>query len=171
MIRTTATATVTVTSRGTWRTTATSQAERTAGWRASRNSNCYNHEMRGRPLTKRERAEEHAQESRAARRARHAAVRRPRRPVWLLPLVILVAIAGIAAGYALLRGDSASPERVAAFSDEPFQGGPRLAVDRTSQDDGAVQYGEEVKATFRLKNVGDQALAVRTPTVETLEGC
>jgi hypothetical protein len=54
----------------------------------------------------------------------------------------------------------------------PYQGGPRLAVDREEIDFGTVRFGKMVQARFRLKNVGDQPLQIATaPRVEAVEGC
>lgn len=94
-----------------------------------------------------------------------------RRRSWLLPVIIALVTVGIATGFALTQRGSGDQTSSAAWSSESHQGGARLAVDRTEVDDGAVRYGQQVKATFRLKNVGDQLLTLRKPTVETLEGC
>jgi hypothetical protein len=54
----------------------------------------------------------------------------------------------------------------------PYQGGPRLAVDREEIDFGSVRFDKMVQARFRLKNVGDQPLQIATaPRVEVVEGC
>ena len=54
----------------------------------------------------------------------------------------------------------------------PYQGGPRLAVDREEIDFGPVRFDKMVHARFRLKNVGDQPLQIATgPRVEVVEGC
>lgn len=64
-----------------------------------------------------------------------------------------------------------SPASSATWSAEAFTGGPRLAVDRTTVDEGPVAYGHEVQASFRLRNVGDQPVMLGTAEVKTLEGC
>jgi len=63
---------------------------------------------------------------------------------------------------------SAAP---ATWSAEVYTGGARLAVDKTSVDEGSVAYGHEVQARFRLRNVGDQPMTLGTAEVKTLEGC
>ena len=106
----------------------------------------------GRPKSKTEEA-----------RARQARKRRRR-----------LVVAGILSG-AVLVGlgiwfvyPSPSPLGAAA----PYQGGPRLAVDREEIDFGPVRFDKMVHARFRLKNVGDQPLQIATgPRVEVVEGC
>ena len=54
----------------------------------------------------------------------------------------------------------------------PYQGGPRLAVDREEIDFGPVRFGKMVQARFRVKNLGDLPLQIATaPRVEVVEGC
>lgn len=58
--------------------------------------------------------------------------------------------------------------------DIPLQvtGAPRLAVDRTTIDEGDVKLGKSIRSAFRLQNVGDQPLQVlEEPQVEVVEGC
>ena len=73
------------------------------------------------------------------------------------------------------KQDSARRRRATAaaatWSAESYTGGPRLAVDKTSVDEGAVAYGHEVQASFRLRNVGDQPMTLGAAEVKTLEGC
>lgn len=52
-----------------------------------------------------------------------------------------------------------------------YSGGPRLVVDQTEVDAGAVDYREPVEATYRLKNVGDEVVIIDQPSIKTLEGC
>ncbi len=63
--------------------------------------------------------------------------------------------------------DAGSP----SWSAAAYSGGPRLAVDRALVDEGSIPYNQEVKATYRVKNVGDQPLALQPPTVDVVEGC
>lgn len=49
---------------------------------------------------------------------------------------------------------------------------PRLAVDRTLIDFGKVPLDVPVRATFRLRNVGDRPLQIlNQPVVEVKAGC
>jgi hypothetical protein len=117
----------------------------------------------------------------AQRRARTRAIRsgkpksRSRFPLLALALLALV-VAGVA-GFLLTRGDgagrspSAPASADAAWSATAYQGGARLAVDRTLIDAGSVAYEQPVNASFTLKNVGDKPLALQKPKVSTLEGC
>ena len=53
-----------------------------------------------------------------------------------------------------------------------FHGGARLAVDKELIDFGAVKYNQRVRASFRLRNVGDRVLQLpSTPPVDVVEGC
>jgi hypothetical protein len=52
------------------------------------------------------------------------------------------------------------------------RGGPRLEVDKELIDFGSVRFEKMVDARFRLKNVGDQPLALAVERrVEAIEGC
>ena len=88
-----------------------------------------------------------------------------------LGLVGVLALAGYLASGAGRGGSAQGSSAGVNWSAPAYSGGPRLAVDRTTVDDGTVPYGHEVEATYRLKNVGDQALTLRQPAVEALEGC
>src|SRR5512136_1752493 len=51
-------------------------------------------------------------------------------------------------------------------------GGPKLSVDRDSVDFGKLPLDQPVRAEFKLKNVGDQPLAIKgEPRVELVKGC
>jgi hypothetical protein len=51
-------------------------------------------------------------------------------------------------------------------------GGPSAEIDQMLFDYGDVQLGTTITTKFRLKNVGDSQLALRSePRVEVLEGC
>src|SRR5512136_1001780 len=51
-------------------------------------------------------------------------------------------------------------------------GGPKLSVDRDSIDFGKLPLDQTVRAEFKLKNVGDQPLAIKgEPRVELVKGC
>jgi hypothetical protein len=84
----------------------------------------------------------------------------------LVPAVIGLAIVVGAVSLILLpRGDSTS-------NAAQYQGGPRLAVDKDLIDFGNVPYRKVVKASFRLRNVGDKPLTLpANPPLETVEGC
>lgn len=105
------------------------------------------------------------------REARHM-TRQRRRSVWFVALgavaVVLVVAIALVATNGLSRGGQSD---ATLWSAPSYVGGPRLAVDRSSIDEGPVGYGHEVHATYRLKNVGDTPLTLQQPTVEALEGC
>jgi len=105
------------------------------------------------------------------RASRHATAQR-RRGVRFAVLGVLTIAAAVAVAVFVLNGSSTS-NRVGAttWSTSSYTGGPRLAVDRTLIDQGSVAYNHEVRATYRLKNVGDQPLTLQQPTVEIAEGC
>jgi hypothetical protein len=53
-----------------------------------------------------------------------------------------------------------------------FKGGPRIAVDQDLIDFGDVPFRKFVEASFRVRNVGDQPLALpAAPPLDVLEGC
>ncbi|HEX5164842.1 MAG TPA: hypothetical protein VFV93_05560 [Thermomicrobiales bacterium] len=89
-------------------------------------------------------------------------------------LAVVVAVGLIV----LTGGDSTAPTDQQSGAAAPatwtageFSGGPRLAVDRATYDQGAVGYGEAVHAAFQLRNVGDEPLTLGEMSVNTLEGC
>ncbi|HUZ01191.1 MAG TPA: hypothetical protein VMU89_12645 [Thermomicrobiaceae bacterium] len=105
---------------------------------------------------------------------RRGSRRRPR-PL-MLGLVALIAVAAVVAVALLGRGGTSNPTQASAgpegWSVASYTGGPRLAVDRTNVDGGAVPYEHAVSATFRLKNVGDRALTLQPPgPAQVLDGC
>ena len=86
--------------------------------------------------------------------------------VGVLALVAVLVSGALSGGGKAKRSTPAATWTAGAYS-----GGPRLAADRMIVDEGAVAYGHEVKATYRLKNVGDQPLNMQKASVEALEGC
>lgn len=103
--------------------------------------------------------------------ALRAATRRRSRMRFGVFAALTLAMAGIVA-VLVMNGSFANNDAGATtWSASAYTGGPRLAVDRTLVDKGPVDYGHEVDATYRLKNVGDQPLSFQPPTVETVEGC
>ena len=53
-----------------------------------------------------------------------------------------------------------------------FTGGPKLSVDRDSINFGKLPLDQPVRAEFKLKNMGDQPLAIKgEPRVELVKGC
>lgn len=80
-----------------------------------------------------------------------------------------LAVVGLLAVVAVLAwqtGNSAAPDTADAG------GTPKLQVDQTSIDFGDVPVNKRVKASFTLRNAGDQSLVIsHSPTAELLEGC
>ena len=72
---------------------------------------------------------------------------------------------------AVLLAGCAGPEVEPGQPVGRYVGGPRLAFDQRAFDFGDVPYGKEVRATFRLKNVGDQPLSLRRVDIRTVVGC
>ena len=88
----------------------------------------------------------------------------PRRSPWLW-IAAGAAVVLIAGGVVILSAQ-ASPASPAVA------GVPRLAVDRTTVDEGYVKFGTPVHETFRLSNVGNQPLQILgKPQVELVQGC
>lgn len=90
----------------------------------------------------------------------------PRRFPWLWPAVggaLLIVISLVVWGVSSSTRPAATPQAT---------GAPRLAVDRTTVDEGYVKFNVPVRTTFRLSNVGDQPLQILgDPKVELVEGC
>ena len=100
------------------------------------------------------------------RRKRQYPARRRGVQVWPLAGIIGgVLLVGLAA-FAFWRGQAAprpAPE---------VTGAPRLRVDQEKVDLGNVRLGQTVEVSFRVSNVGDQALRFTAPPyVEVVEGC
>lgn len=59
-------------------------------------------------------------------------------------------------------------------ANQPAQGGasgPRISVDADSVDFGRVALNTEVRKVFNVKNVGSEALQLRSVKVKLVEGC
>lgn len=105
------------------------------------------------------------------RASRHATAHR-RHGVRFVALGILTIAVAVTVAVFVLHGSSdKSSAGATTWSTSSYTGGPRLAVDRTLVDHGSVAYNHEVRATYRLKNVGDQLLTLQQPSVEVAEGC
>ena len=77
--------------------------------------------------------------------------------------VLIVVVGFLAWNGISSKKPSATPE---------VTGGPKLNVDRDSIDFGKLPLDIPVKAEFKLKNVGDQPLAIKgEPRVELVKGC
>jgi hypothetical protein len=64
------------------------------------------------------------------------------------------------------------PRRGPASDAAQFRGGPRLSVEKDLIDFGPVRFESIVRASFRLRNVGDRPLHLpANPPVEVVEGC
>lgn len=86
-----------------------------------------------------------------------------------LPIIAGAAVLLVMIGLAIWWNSSTS-----APTAGPQQAGgqPRLAVDRTTIDDGYVKFNTPIEATFKLSNTGQQALQILgEPQVELIEGC
>ena len=88
----------------------------------------------------------------------------PRRFPWLW-VAAGAAVVLIAGGVIMLSAQTSPASPAVA-------GVPRLAVDRTTVDEGYVKFGTPVHETFHLSNVGNQPLQILgKPQVELVEGC
>ena len=93
----------------------------------------------------------------------------PRRFPWLWTAVG-AAVVLIAGGVVMLSASASPASRPAAAPQ--VAGAPRLAVDRTTVDEGYVKFGTPVHETFRLSNTGSQPLQILgQPRVELVRGC
>jgi hypothetical protein len=86
----------------------------------------------------------------------------------LLGLFVLFALTGLIAACA---APSSGPRAEPAPTVTKYSGGSRLAVDSRVIDYGNVSFNQEVKATFKVTNVGDQKLAIRKVDVKIVQGC
>lgn len=90
----------------------------------------------------------------------------PRLPVWLI-IGVIVALVLIVGGVILAvtanQSSSYTPEVV---------GAPSAVVDEPVVDHGTVKMEETVESSYRIRNVGDQALLILgEPRVELVTGC
>ncbi len=89
---------------------------------------------------------------------------------WPFVVMGLGAVLIVVVGFLVWRGSTAGASSVSATPQ--VTGGPKLSVDRDSIDFGKLPLDIPVKAEFKLKNVGDQPLAIKgTPRVELVKGC
>jgi archaellum component FlaG (FlaF/FlaG flagellin family) len=99
------------------------------------------------------------------------------RPGWLA--AVFVALAGIALVSMLvwLVQRSAAEIIQAAPTQDARSGataaqGPRISVDQEQIDYGDVKLNTTIETAIRVKNIGEQALALdQNPVVELVEGC
>jgi len=85
---------------------------------------------------------------------------------------ILGALAGTAAAFAMGAGVWYAIGQRSEVAPVTFKGGPRLEVDREAIDLGPQRFERWVKASFTLRNVGDQPLRLPVdPPVNVTEGC
>ena len=88
----------------------------------------------------------------------------PRQRPWLW-IAAGAAVVLIAGGVVVLSAQTSPTAPVVG-------GAPRLAVDRTTVDEGYQKFGTPVHETFRLSNTGNQPLQILgTPQVELVQGC
>jgi hypothetical protein len=107
-------------------------------------------------MGKRERREERAR-GLTRRRRRHT---------------ILGTLAGTAAAFLMGAGAWYAIGQRSEVVPVTYKGGPRLEVDRDTIDFGPRRFEQWVKATFILRNVGDQPLRLAAnPPVLVSEGC
>ena len=93
----------------------------------------------------------------------------PKSP-WPFVAMAVGAVLIVVVGFLAWRG-STSGARSASATPQ-VTAGPKLSVDRNSIDFGKLPLDIPVKAEFKLKNVGDQPLAIKgAPRVELVKGC
>ncbi|MBI1881201.1 MAG: hypothetical protein HYR94_23725 [Chloroflexi bacterium] len=78
---------------------------------------------------------------------------------------VLLIIVGLTIGWTSFSSGPATAPQASG-------GAPRLAVDRTTIDDGYVKFETPIEAAFKLSNTGVQSLQILgEPQVELIEGC
>jgi len=93
-------------------------------------------------------------------------------PKSLWPFVVMAvgAVLIVVVGFLAWRGGTSGAKSASATPQ--VTGGPKLSVDRDSIDFGTLPLDQPVRAEFKLKNVGDQPLAIKgEPRVELVKGC
>jgi hypothetical protein len=103
-------------------------------------------------------------------KSKHTRKPAPSRQLFWPPIIgggaILLIIIGLALWW------SSSIASAPATAPQQAVGAPRLALDRTTIDDGYVKFETPVEATFKLSNTGQQPLQILgEPQVELIEGC
>lgn len=100
---------------------------------------------------------------------------RRRRSGWLmLALFALAAVAAISVGVWLVQRNQPAPVQTLSGESTPEEAvnGPRLAVDQENFDYGDVKLNTTIETEIKVKNVGDEVLALApNPVVELVEGC
>ena len=90
----------------------------------------------------------------------------PGRSLWLWLVVaaaLVLVVGGVLVSLVSRSGSAVTGEGT---------GAPQLVVDRTSVDEGTMQFDVPVRTTFRLSNAGGQPLKILgEPQVELIEGC
>ncbi len=105
-------------------------------------------------------------QARVAERAGRRAQAHGRRD-WSIALLGIAVIAFALAGYLIYTGIGQSHGGANASTV-----GPRLQVDRDRIDLGDRKFNQPVRATFNVKNAGDDTLTLSVPKqVTVLEGC
>jgi hypothetical protein len=91
----------------------------------------------------------------------------PKSP-WPFVVMAVGAVLIVVVGFLAWNGSNSKKPSAAP----QVTGGPKLSVDRDSIDFGKLPLDIPVKAEFKLKNVGDQPLAIKgAPRVELVKGC
>lgn len=89
----------------------------------------------------------------------------------VIRLAGLFVLLGLVAACASAAAGASGPKTEPAPKVDAYMGGPRLAFDNQSVDFGQVPFQKEVKATFQVRNVGDQKLTIGKADVKVAQGC
>jgi len=93
----------------------------------------------------------------------------PKSP-WPFVVMGLGVVLIVVVGFLAWRGGTSGAKSASATPQ--VTGSPKLSVDRDSIDFGKLPLGQTVRAEFKLKNIGDQPLAIKgAPRVELVKGC
>ena len=91
-----------------------------------------------------------------------------KRPSWLIPALVLVAVAALVVAVVLLNSAN-QPQSVYV---PEITGRPGAVVAQAVVNHGDVQMEETVESAFTIRNVGDQPLVIfGEPRVELVQGC
>jgi len=90
------------------------------------------------------------------------------RPRWVWVLMGAVLAAAVIGSVLLGVGRSSVPLALA----RPHDGAPKLLIDKTAIDFGAVPYRKMIHAAFELTNGGNEVLEfIEAPYIEVVKGC
>ena len=98
------------------------------------------------------------------------------RPTWLVvALIVLGGVALVSTSAWFMQRNAPVPAQDTPTQSAPFEAavdGPRIRVDQDRFDYGDVKLNTTIETAVRVRNTGNQMLALdQNPVVELIEGC